>query len=162
MKKATRTVDLDCSAETYWKTFFDDAFVRAVHLEGMAFREIEILAKTETSRRLRAVPKLEAPEAVAKILGDRFGYEERATFDRAKNEWRFSMLPNALGDKLKTEGVIRVEELGPNKIRHRDEVTFECKVFGLGGIIETTAEKQLRLSWAQEEAFMKKWLAKNA
>lgn len=160
MRKATRTVELDCDVDSFWKTFFDDAFIRGVHLDGMGFREIEVLEKSDTTRRLRAVPKLEAPEAVAKILGDRFGYEERATLDRAKNEWRFSMSPNALGDKLRTDGVIRLEELGPKRVRRRDEVTFDCRLFGLGGLIENTAEKQLRASWEKEEAFLKKWLAK--
>lgn len=160
MRKANRTVELDCDVETFWKTFFDDAFIRESHKDGMGFREIEVLSKTDTSRKLRAVPKLDAPEVVAKLLGDKFGYEERATLDRAKNEWRFTMIPNALGEKLKTEGTIRIEEIGPKRIRRKDEVSFDCKVFGVGGLIEATAEKELKTSWAKEEAFLKKWLAK--
>ncbi|HTJ80852.1 MAG TPA: DUF2505 domain-containing protein [Polyangiaceae bacterium] len=162
MRKANRTLELDCDADTFWKMLFDDAFIRGVHLDGMGFREIEILKKTDSSRTLRAVPKLDAPEAVAKLLGDRFGYEERATLDRTKNEWRFHMVPNALGEKLRTEGTTRLEPLGDGRVRRRDEVTFECKVFGLGGMIESTAEKQLKASWEKEEAFVKRWLSKPA
>jgi len=160
MRKVTRTLTLDCDANTVWSMFFDDAFIRGVHLDGMEFRELEILKKTDTTRSLRAVPKMDAPAAVAKLLGDRFGYEERATLDREKNEWRFSMIPNALGDKLRTEGVTRLEALGDDRVRRRDEVTFDCKVFGLGGLIEGTAEKQLKTSWEKEEAFVRRWLAK--
>jgi hypothetical protein len=160
MRRLSRTIDLDCSADTFWKMFFEEDFIRRMHKEGLGFRELDILERSETRRRLRAVPSLDVPEAVAKLLGDRFGYEERGTFDPARGEWKWSMIPNAMGDKLRTEGSIVVESAGEGKARRRDEVTIDCKVFGVGGLIEGSAEKQLRVSWDKEEAFLKSWIAK--
>jgi hypothetical protein len=159
MRKLTRTIVLDCEPEKFWNVFFDDDYIRKMHKDGLGFREIEILEKTETRRRLRAVPSLEVPETVARLLGDRFGYEERGTVDRARGEWRWSMAPNALGDKLRTEGTITIESAPGGKTRRRDDVVIEAKLFGVGGLIEASAEKQLRASWEKEEAFMKRWLA---
>jgi hypothetical protein len=160
MRRLSRSIDLDCDTETFWKVFFDEDYIRRLHKEGLGFREIEILEKTDSRRRLRAVPSLEVPEAVARLLGDRFGYEERGTLDQARGEWRWSMAPNALGDKLRTEGTIVVEAAGEGKARRRDEVVIEAKVFGIGGVIESSAEKQLRTSWQKEEEFLKRWLAR--
>lgn len=160
MRKLTRTLVLDCEPEKFWSVFFDDEYIRKMHLEGLGFREVEILEKTETRRRLRAVPALDVPETVAKLLGDRFGYEERGTVDRSKGEWRWSMLPNALGDKLRTEGTVTIESAPGGKTRRHDNVVIEAKLFGVGSLIEGTAEKQLRASWEKEEAFLKRWLAR--
>jgi hypothetical protein len=151
---------LDCDTDTFWKVFFDDEYAKRLHREGLGFREIEILDKTESSRRLRAVPSMEVPPAVERLLGDRFGYEERGTLDKERGEWRWSMVPNALGGKLRTEGTVRVEAAGDGKTRRRDEVTIEASVFGVGGLIEGAAEKQLKISWEKEETFLKKWLAR--
>jgi hypothetical protein len=162
MRKLTRTLVLDCDPETFWKVFFDDEYIRRMHLDGLGFREIEILEKTDTRRRLRAVPALDIPETVAKLLGDRFGYEERGTVDREKGEWRWSMAPNALGDKLRTEGTVTIESAPGGKTRRHDNVVIEAKLFGVGSLIEGTAEKQLRASWEKEETFLKRWLGRSA
>ena len=160
MRRTTREDVLDCDVETFWKVFLDREYTEKCYLQGLDFKELEILEQTETTRRIRAVPRLEVPAAVAKLLGDRFGYEERGTLDRAKNEWRWSNTPNTLGDKLKTEGTLRVEPAGEGKCRRIDEVTFDAKVFGVGGLLETTAEKQVRAAWEKETAFLRGWLKK--
>jgi hypothetical protein len=33
-------------------------------------------------------------------------------------------------------------------------------VFGLGGIIESTAEKEIRSAWAKEATYLEQWLKK--
>ncbi len=160
MRRLSRTLDIACDADAFWAIFFDDDYVKKLHREGLGFREIEILERTDTRRRLRAVPSLDVPEPVARLLGDRFGYVETGSLDRARGEWRWSMAPNALGDKLRTEGTIVVEATGEGRARRRDEVVIEAKVFGVGGLIESSAEKQLRASWEREAAFLNRWIAK--
>lgn len=160
MRRLSRTLNLDCDPDTFWKIFFDEDYIRRLHKEGLGFREIEILERSDSKRRLRAVPSLEVPEAVARLLGHRFGYEEKGTLDKARGEWRWSMAPNALGDKLRTEGTIAVEAAGDGKARRRDEVIIEAKVFGIGGVIKSSAEKQLRISWQREEDFLNRWIAR--
>ena len=161
MRQLDRETLFDCAPDAFWKAFLDLEFNRRLYLDALSFREIDILEQTDTSRRMRAVPRLELPGPLAKVLGDRFGYEERGQLDRPKGEWRWHTIPNAMGDKIKTEGILRIEAAGDGRCRRLDQVTIEAKVFGIGGLIESTAEKQLRASWEKEAVFTKGWLAKS-
>ena len=113
-------------------------------------------------RRLRVVPTMNAPKAVQKVLGDSFGYVEEGSFDKAKSEWRWKMVPNTLSGKLMTGGVVRIEAAGEGKCKRTDEVTIEAKIFGVGGLIEKTAESETRSFWDKSTPFMKRWLKEHA
>ena len=63
---------------------------------------------------------------------------------------------------MSTHGVVRVEATGDGKCRRSDEVHVEAHMFGVGGLIESTVEKELRSSWAKEFAFLTRWLEKPA
>jgi hypothetical protein len=158
MKKAIGRSEIQCDVDTFWKVFLDKEYNRAFYLEELGFPRLEILEQTETTRRLRAVPKMDMPGPVKKILGDSFGYEEVGSLDRQKNEWRWKMVPNTMPDKLKTDGVVRVEPAGEGKCRRVDEVNIEAKIFGIGGLIESSAEKEIKAAWDKEAAFMNRWI----
>jgi hypothetical protein len=162
MRKLERQTLLDCDADRFWKMFFDREFNRRLYLDELGFLEIEVLDQTDTSRRMRAVPRVDLPGPLLKLIGPRFGYEERGELDRTRQVWRWSTIPSTLKGKLATSGTLRLEPAGNGAIRRSDEVTIEAHVFGLGGMIETTAEKQLRASWDKEAPFTKRWLAEHA
>ena len=161
MRNATATHTIDCNIETFWKLFLDEAYNKRFYLDELGFKEFEILEMTDTLRRLRGVPKLNMPKPVMMFFGDSFGYEEVASLDRDKNEWRWKVIPNTMRDKLRTEGVIRLEAMGNDKCRRIDEVNLEAKVFGIGGLIESSTEKEVRDAWEKETRFMNRWLAGN-
>lgn len=162
MKNASEQNSFSCDAKTYWDTFWDDAYLRALFLDGLGFRDFSVLEKTDTNRKLRIVPAMNLPGPVAKILGDSFAYEEHGTLDREKNVWRWKMVPGkAMQGKLFTEGTIRITPEG-ERVRRTDEVSIEAKVFGVGGLIEASAEKELRAAWSKEATFLRRWLEKKA
>jgi hypothetical protein len=158
MKTVTGSAVLPCSVETFWKTFLDENYTRTLFLEELQFREVEFLERTDTSRKIRVVPKINLPGALQKLVGDSFAYEEHGTLDRGKNEWTWRMVPRK--EIVATRGRVRLEAVGEGQCRRNDEVTIEGKIFGLGGVIESTAEKEVRASWAKEAAFMTRWLEK--
>jgi hypothetical protein len=160
MRKATSTSVYECDVETFWKVFLSAEYTKKFYLEELGFPQFEIVSQTDTTRRLRAVPKMDMPKPVMKILGNSFGYEEEAHLDG--NAWHWKLLPNTMRGKLITEGVIRIEAAGDGKCRRNDEVTLEAKVFGVGGLIESSTEKEVRAAWSKEEAFMKRYLKDNA
>jgi hypothetical protein len=63
-----------------------------------------------------------------------------------------------LTDKLRQEGTMHVEPAGEGKVRRIADMIIEAKVFAVGGLLESTAEKQLREGWDQSAAFMNKYL----
>lgn len=158
MRKLNASDVLDCSVERFWKLSLDEEFITKLYLEGLAFKSVDILEMTETTRKIRGVPKLDMPKPVMKVLGDSFGFEEHATLDRDKNIWRWTMIPNTMADRLKTTGVITIEAMGDDKIKRLNEATLEAKVFGIGGLIESSTEKEVRSAWDQDAKFTSAWL----
>jgi hypothetical protein len=163
MKTVTGSAVVPCTTETFWKVFFDEKFTRALYLEELQFKDFSVLELTETSRKVRVVPKVNLPGVLQKLVGDSFAYEEHGTLDRARNEWTWRMVPRK--EIVATRGKVRLEPApgpGGGQCRRHDEVIIEGKIFGVGGLIETTAEKEVRTSWAKELAFLNRWLTARA
>jgi hypothetical protein len=156
MKTVTASNVLPCTPETFWKTFLDERYTRALFIDELGFKELTVLELTDTTRKVRVVPNVNLPGPLKKLVGDSFGYEEHGTLDRAKNEWTWRMLPKK--EIIATRGTTRIEPVGDAQCRRNDEVVVEGKIFGLGGIIESTAEKEVRASSAKEHAFFLRWM----
>lgn len=158
MRRLTESTTFDCTTDRYWSLFWDEGVARRLYLEGLEFRAFSVLEKGEASRTLKLQPKMSLPAVVEKLLGPSFAYEEIGTLDREKGVWSWRM-KSPLGNKLETRGSIRVEAAGDGRVKRTDEVTIEANVFGIGGVIESSAEKELRAAWPKEFAFWRKALA---
>lgn len=159
------THEINCNPETFWKIFFDKDFNVRMFKEGLGFPEYTVLEQRETDasifRKVTGQPKLNVPGPVAKLLGNNFRYTEEGTFDKGSQKWRWKMIPSAMADKLRQEGTMWLEPVGDSKIRRVAEIINEAKVFGIGGMIESSAEKQLREGWDHSAVFMNRYIAEN-
>lgn len=166
MAKFTMTHEINCDADTFWRLFFDKEFNEQQYRQGLGFPEFSIVDQRETdqqiTRRVSGQPKMNMPAPVMKLLGSNFRYNEEGTFDKATRTWRWRMIPSVMADKLRQEGVIRIEPVGEGKVRRVADLVMEAKIFGLGGLIESSAEKQLREGFDQSAAFMNSYVARKA
>lgn len=157
------THEINCNADTFWKLFFDKEFNERLYKEGLGFPEFTVLDQQETDTRLtrkcQGMPKLNMPGPVVKLLGNGFRYTEEGTWDKGTKVWKWKMTPSTMADKLKQEGTMRIEVVGDNRVRRVAELVNEAKVFGLGGLIESSAEKQLREGWDLSAKFFNTWIA---
>ncbi len=166
MKTSTTPAVLPCTPDTFWSSFFDESYLHALYLDALESRAFAVLETTDTSRKLRIVPKMNLPAPVAKLIGESFAYEEHGTLDRARNEWTWRMVqPANLDPKSKPRkdavtmhGTVRIEPSGKTQSRRTDTFTIEAKIFGLGGLIESTIERELQSGRTKEYAFLKRWL----
>ena len=162
MKTVTATFDIRCPPAAVWDLFLDRAYLEALYLGELRFNGLEVLEIGASSRKLRIVPRLALPAALQKLVGDSFAYEDHATLDRDHGVWTWKMVQpaDARGKKalVTTSGVIRVEPAGEG-CRRTDTVTVEAHVLGLGGMIESTVEKEIRGSWTREIPFLERRLA---
>ena len=166
MKTITQSFVLPCRVETVWKAYLDPAYVRALYLDTLGYRALDVLEVTEQSRKLRVVPKLSLPGPIQKLLGDSFAYEDHGTLDRARNVWTWQMVqPSQLAPGAKpkpgivtTRGTVRVEAVGERECRRTDELVIEAKVFGVGGLIESSAEKAALEGWSLEQPMLARWV----
>ena len=166
MGKFSVTHEINCNVETFWKTFLDKTFNEKLYLEGLGFPAFKIVDQTETDakiiRKVAGTPKMEVPPAVAKVLGSNFGYTEDGVFDKTAKVWTWKLTTSAMPDKIKQEGKVTVTAIGDNKVRRTAEIFMEAKVFMIGGLIESSGEKQLREGWDKSAVFMNKYLASAA
>jgi hypothetical protein len=162
MPTFTLNHEIRCNTERFWQLFFDREFNDKLYKEALEFPEYSILEQrdtdTEIIRKVAGQPKMNMPGPVAKVLGSGFKYVEEGSFDKAKRIWRWKMTPSTLAEKMRNEGSVRVEALGDDRVRRVAEIVVEAKIFGIGGMIESSAEKQLREGWEKSAVFMNKWI----
>lgn len=161
MPRFTYTHELDCTPDRFWQLYFADDFNKAL-FAFLQFPEWKVIDQKEDDakivRKVKAIPKFDAPGAVVKVLGSSFGYSEVGTFDKAKKVFSFAMTPNVLADKMKNEGTIRLEPLGDAKSRRVVEIFLEVKIFGIGGAAEGASEKSHRYAWDKSAEFTNRWV----
>lgn len=168
MKTVTASVVLPCARDTFWKVYLSAEYARALYLDELRYKALELLESTDTSRKMRVTPRLNLPGPIEKLIGDSFVYEDHGTLDRERHVWTWSMVQPATlpaGAKprkniVTTRGKVRVEALGDRQCRRTDELVIEAHVFGLGGVIESAAEKEARAAWPKEFAFLTRWVEK--
>lgn len=144
--------EIACDEDTFWKLFFDEDFTKKLYLEALEFPEFAVLDFKETDsqivRKCAGQPKLkDLPGPVAKLLGNSFKYTELGTFEKSTKTWSWKMTPSKLADKMRQEGTMRIESAGEGKIHRLVDFVNEAKVFGVGGLLEKSAEKSIRDGW---------------
>lgn len=163
MPKFTVTHEINCNPTTFWKLFFDRDFNDKLYLEELGYSEFKILEKDETdtqiSCKLTTKPKMNLPAPVAKLLSTNYRYMEEGPFDKATQVYRWKRIPSTQPDKIRFEGSIRIEPIGDSKVRRIADITVECKIFGIGGLMESTFEKEMRYEFDQSAAYFNKSLA---
>lgn len=159
--KLVHTIHTDAAG--FWEMFFDPQLNQALYTKALGFPKLEQLAFEETdakvTRKVSARPKLSnLPGPVAKLLGPSFGYVEEGTMDKAEGVWRFTMTPTTLADKIKQWGTVRLEPLPNGHVSRITDVSVEAKIFGVGGLVESAAKKELEAAWETSTTYMNEWL----
>jgi hypothetical protein len=153
-----------CNLDKFWQVFLDPEFYKAATLEGLGFPYFSIISQEDDGKTFRRVceiqPKLDVPGPVAKLLGSSFRYREEAEFDHASKLWKFKVVPSVMTDKLFVSGEVRAVADG-EATRRIVETRAEAKVFGIGGLIETSFVGELKKGWDQAAVFMNAWVAKH-
>ncbi|MCC6552508.1 MAG: DUF2505 domain-containing protein [Polyangiaceae bacterium] len=163
MGKITLTHEINCDEETFWKIFFDKTFNEDLFLKSLGFPRYRIVDQRETDteiiRKIEGQPKMNMPGPIVKLLGSGFSYSEEGRLNKATRTWTWKMTPSTLADKMRNEGTVRIEKVGDSKVRRITEIVIEAKIFGVGGLLESSAEKQMREGWDDSARFMNKWIA---
>ena len=164
MTKFTMTHALGCDAERFWQLFFDRDFNAKLY-DALEISDYSIDTRKDDDKELvrvvRGTPKVDIPGPLRKLLGDRFSYQEDGRFDRAAKTFRFVISTSALKEKLRSEGTVRCESLGEGKSQRVVDVSIEAKILGLGGVLESSAEKSYRSTWARSADFLNDFLRRS-
>jgi hypothetical protein len=160
MREFTVVQDIAASVDEHWRTFFDPAFEQAI-VAALKFRSYETLAATDTAaaitRKTRAVPRLDVGSSIARIFGASFGYVDDGTFDKASQVWRVHTVPDAFAHKMTCDLEMRVAPAGATSQRTL-AFRIDAPIRAIGGMVESSFEKNLRSGWRDSLVFMNDWL----
>ena len=158
--------EIHCPPDRFWELFMANDFNVEMYERGLGFPSCKIVERKETDaavhRRMVMVPKVDLPRAVAKVVGDRVGYEEIGDWDKAKGVFRWNLILAAFGDKVRVGGSMKVVEHGAGHCKRVVDFEVEAKVFGIGKALEKTAAQNTLDGWKNSAAWINQWLAKNA
>lgn len=163
MKKATFRDTFECSVDRFWEVFFSDEYNRRLYGEALGFSDYQLLRDEPLPgggriKEVRQVPKADIPGFLKKLVGDGVSYVERGRFDGATRHWNFTVETSAMADKVKIGGDFWCEPRGENRCERISEMTFEVKVFGIGGKVEEFIAEQTADSYRKTAAFMARYL----
>lgn len=158
MAKLNLNHEIHCDVDAFWSAFFDREYNDKLYLGALGFPDFKITEQKETEKEIVRIctgePKMTVPAPVAKLFGSKFRYTEEGRFDKITKVWTWKMTPSTLADKIRNEGTLKVEPAGEGRCRRVVELVIEAKIFGVGGMIESSSEKQLKDGWDASARFM--------
>lgn len=158
----TLTHEIGCSAEQFWKVFFSPEFNNSLYLKELAFPDFKIVSLDnpdgDVHRVVDAQPRLAMPEVVMKLLGPSFRYREEGKLDRAQSVFSWKLTPSTLSEKVRTSGKVKAVKIDENRCKRIVEISIEAKIFGVGGLVESSSEKTYRDAWERSAAYMNRYL----
>lgn len=164
MSAFTLRHEIACDENTYWdKCVLDDEYNKRLYLEALKFQSYELVEQRDEGervvRKVRAEPRSgNMPGPIKKAIGDSFGYLEEGTYDRKAKRYAFRTIPAAFPDKVKIQGTMRCETIGPKRVLRVSEIQVDVKVFMIGGMIEERIVGDIKRSFDKAAEFTDIWV----
>lgn len=135
--------EIPLSAEAFWDVIHSPRY-EALVAETIGLHEYSELERRDERdaiyRRIRSRPEL--PEALAALFrriaprGAAPSYVEEQWRAKEARVVRWRMEPSVLADRIRVEGVLRVEPIDDARCRRVLEGVVEVKLLGLGALVE--------------------------
>ena len=155
------------SADRFWTdVYFNHDYTEGLFLEGMACETYRLVSEEGVpgqhyARTIHSTPKLNAPGAVKKVLGDSMSYTERGSFSSDSGKYTFDVVPSTMADKIKIQGTYWVEALSPNEVERVCCLDFSVKIFGVGKMVEQFIAQQYVDNQELAAAYTTRWIREN-
>ncbi|MEM6996067.1 MAG: DUF2505 family protein [Myxococcota bacterium] len=157
--------EFEVTATRYWEVFFTEEYNKAMFetldigwellsLERRGEGDALVIERTQ-----RLTPRREVPGFLAKFVADKIAYTEHNVFTASKNEMKTVTTPSFMAEKIKTEGLYRLQPVGDTKVLRIWEGLAVAKIPLLGGRVEKHLVEEIRESYRNATAFTRKWHA---
>ena len=137
--------EMDCTPEQFWERIHHNPqFNQELYVDLLGFGYELIEDNRETgARRSHIVPKVDAPKALIKALGDSVSFDEHGAVDRSGPApvYRFNIIPGVWPDKITVGGQMTVPEAPGGKCVRVVDFEVGCSVFGIGGLFERLVDE---------------------
>ena len=152
------------SKEGYWRDLLLSLeYQQRLFTEALDCETMEVVAnegdfEQGVKRKLRFVKRSDAPAPIRKVFGETNTVEEISEFDAQQECWTYRMVPAVMGDRVSIRGAIRVEDNGDGTVDQVTEQIFECKIFGIGSLVERFIARSIQQSQADKTAFTEAYI----
>ena len=151
---------LDCSEQEFWERIFGSEDFNQYLYEGLGFEyELQEWNPETGYRRAKVSPGHQIPRPVAKVLGERFSYVEEGTFDPSTKRYEFRVIPSALPDRIRAQGVVVVQGISEHQCERKVMLEINANVLGLGRLVETYFVATTREQYVKNAALVNEYLA---
>ena len=161
--KVTATEIYRCTPEFYFDKYFDPESRKTRETEGVGSLSWDLIENTQEGgkRRIRAkfVEKLDAPAAIRKIFGETSAFEEDSVWREGSNVIDMDILPEKMAKKMSLKGRYIVDDQGDGTCKVTLEMEVKVKIFGLGGLIEKMATKEVPHTFGKDAKYFNEHIA---
>lgn len=151
---------IDCSAQEFWERIFRCEVFNEYLYDGLGFEyELQEWNPDIGFRKAKVSPGQKMPKPIAKVLGERFSYVEEGSFDADAAQYVFRVIPSAMPDRIRADGVVVVEAVSEVQCERKVTVEFAANVPGLSRLIEAYLVASTREQYAKNAALVNEYLA---
>jgi len=154
--------EIHCTPEQFWERIHHNPdFNQVLYVEKLEY-QYELVEDDPATGRRRAhiVPKVNAPLALRKALGDSVAFDEEGTFSSAgEKSYTFNIIPGVMPSKIKIGGTMTCPPAGEGKCYRVVDFEVGCSIFGIGGLFERFVSKEVQARYEDSAAFTNTFLA---
>jgi hypothetical protein len=151
---------IDATPDEFWERLHkSEEYGHYLYVEslGFGYEPIEV-DHARGITKARIIPKVPAPDALAKLFGADFSFVEDGTLG-ADGVYRFRILPSTLGDRINVSGEMQILPEGDDRCVRHMTFRIDARVPGLGRLVEKFVERSTRKSYIDSHAITNRYLA---
>lgn len=135
-------------------------FFQALYVDHLDFG-YEVLEDDPATgvRRTYITPKVDAPAAIKRVLGDSISFTENGVLknDADGPRYDFHVVPNKLADKFHISGTLTTPLAG-DVCERVCSFDIKCTIFGIGKLLEGFVQKEVERSYNDSAEFTNRYL----
>lgn len=150
---------IDATPDHFWDVVHHGSeFMRALYVDQLGYGyEVRENNRETGVRRTYITPKVDAPAAIVRVMGDSVSFEESGKLGPGPR-YTFEIVPNKFADKISISGAMVAEARGSEKCDRIVEFTVKCTIFGIGGLLERFIEKEIVRGYDDSAGFTNDFL----
>ncbi len=164
MRKFEVRHEMIVGADRFWELIHRGTdFLEALYVDYLDFQYEVLEDNQETGvRRTYITPKVDAPKAITKVMGDSISFTEKGQLTRtdAGPRYAFEVVPNKFANKISITGAMVTNPVGEDRCERVVEFNVECRVFGIGKLLEGFIQKEVERSYVQSAGITNDYLKK--
>jgi hypothetical protein len=156
--------EIACTPEQFWERIHNNpAFNQELYVEKLEYQYELLEDDRETGkRRAHIVPKVNAPLALRKALGDSVAFDENGQFSReGETSYTFDIIPGVMASKIKIGGRMTCPPSDEGTCYRVVDFEVGCSIFGIGGLFEKFVSKEVQARYEDSAEFTNTFLKKH-